>query len=563
MAHSTLEEIEEQIEFLAERVGTMRRAISVIHSSLVTGSVFERLDGSILIPDSVDTPVIAANAITVTEIDKNAVTTPKIIAGAINAHKLAAQIILGTEIIAGSFADPDYHGVRLDSSGLRLYDGSGNQRGLLSSDGSGWFGSSGGFSWTTAGALSAAGLTVGSDVSPSQRVEINSTGLEMYNSSNQLIWQLTGGSGQKWWNSSGATQRGEINVDGSGWFGVSSTEGLLWDSSGNVTMTGATFRSGGTTAKLIMDSSGIKLINASGVTTGQLDTDGSFWFGGTSYANAKFKLSTASLLVIDASSITTGNLVADRISTGTLNVDNMTVSGTMAAAQISGGTLGGSFSIGANDITVNSTGKIKFGGSGADYLGDNILHFEVGVGETATIELKNSTNPKSELTGSSGTNTSSIFIKANGSSSRYAVAFATGSSSDAGTLAGISAIKSGGSLGSGILIRASGDQEFSVNSGTLALELLRTNRAAQFYGRIYPGTGSATQTSRYIYDDGSRTHFVGATHFPELITVGQASIGGASGDNSTIAATDYLVFRNASGALMYVPAYSAANAWAA
>lgn len=50
--------------------------------------------------------------------------------------------------------------VKLDNTGLKLYDSGGIQRGLLSNDGSGWLGSSTVFSWTTAGVVTLNGSAI-------------------------------------------------------------------------------------------------------------------------------------------------------------------------------------------------------------------------------------------------------------------------------------------------------------------------------------------------------------------------------------------------------------------
>lgn len=40
-----------------------------------------------------------------------------------------------------------------------------------------------------------------------------------------------------------------------------------------------------------------------------------------------------------------------------------------------------------------------------------------------------------------------------------------------------------------------------MDNGATGLDLSRTNRALTLYGRLYPGTGSASQASRYLFDN--------------------------------------------------------------
>ena len=54
------------------------------------------------------------------------------------------------------------------------------------------------------------------------------------------------------------------------------------------------------------------------------------------------------------------------------------------------------------------------------------------------------------------------------------------------------------------------------------LSLKEANRSASFYGYIYPGTGSASQSSRYIYDASSNINVVTDT----LYISGSASAAG-------------------------------------
>ena len=351
----TPEEIDSYLGYLDQKINRALGAVSAINGSLATGSTWQRINGQLLIPDSVVTDVIAPNAITETEIDADAVSTPKLQANSITAAKLEANLVLSSKIIGGTYSSPNTFGVELSSAGLKLFDGSGVQRGWLKTDGSGWFGSSTSFYWDTAGSITVAGVTVASAASGA-RVELNSSGLYMKNSSNQTVWELTT-SGQKWWNPSGAIQRGQILQDGSGWIG--SSTGFSWDSAGNLTATGMTTRSASTTAKAQLTASGLQLFNSSGTNTGLLSTDGSGFLGSTdgSVGNAAISWNTAGTAIINASRITTGTLNAGTISVTNLNATNLT-SGSLGGGG-SGINLGSTYGLGINgNLTLGAGGKI-------------------------------------------------------------------------------------------------------------------------------------------------------------------------------------------------------------
>lgn len=472
-------ETQASIDFLQQKLDRAFQSISSMYSALSTGSTWARLNGAILIPDSVDTAQIAPGAITATEIDNDAVTTPKLIANAVTASKLEANLVLSTQIIGGTYDSGanKVHGVALNSSGLGLYDGGGVQRGWFKTDGSGWLGASNKFYWDTSGTITVAGVTVASSATGA-RTALSTSGLGVYNSSNQLILGLDSTNGLRTFNSTGATVYNQIAMDGSGFLGspdgTSGNAAISWNTSGTATIKG----------------SKIDSIDAGKITAGTLNV-GALTVTGT--------LGTANI----------PNLAADKITSGTLSVGSLTVSGTFSAANISGGTLGGGFSLGTQDITVNSTGKIKFGASAADYLANDLLHFEVSDSAAAVIEAKNASeaNAHSNITAyanhtlhTSDMRFQSLYDASTYGSletivgSTYGVAYLSGSYNSAG--AKVSQIAVQGASGNSFI-------QFQL-SNLVVGNFTETNRALTLYGYLYPGSGSGSQASRYIKDNGTQ-----------------------------------------------------------
>lgn len=435
---------EEQLTWLSTRIERLQRQLGAMQGSLATASTWQRIHGAILVPDSIGTSVIAPDAITETEIDDDSISTPKLQANAVTAAKLEANLVLSGRIIGGAFSDPDVHGVELSSAGLKLFNGAAVQRGLLSSDGSGWFGTSTGFTWDTAGAITATGITVRS-AATGAKVQLTTAGLRMLNASDQIIWELTS-SGQKWWNSTGSTQRGQILNDGSGWIGTSTQ--FAWDASGNVTATGITLQSASTTAKARLNSSGLQLFNSSGVQTVDLNTNGSGFLGSGTPA---ISWGTGGTATINASAITTGTLNASSITVTNLSASSITA-GTLVADRISGGSLGGGFNLGSSNLTVNGTGQVRFGNG--DYLGSSILHFDTGSSASARVEFRQSSNTYyGQLLGYSGSSSGGAILNAL-------------SSSNGNIFSNFDAV-AGSSLSQAIMRahNSSGNARFSVNGG--------------------------------------------------------------------------------------------------
>ncbi len=117
------------------------------------------------------------------------------------------------------------------------------------------------------------------------------------------------------------------------------------------------------------------------------------WLNGASVINGTITADKLVVATLSAISADVGTLNAGTINAAAMTITNLTASsittGTLVADRISGGSLGGGFNLGTADVTINSTGKLKFGASSADYLSDDILHFEVAEGAAPVLELKN------------------------------------------------------------------------------------------------------------------------------------------------------------------------------
>jgi hypothetical protein len=80
----------------------------------------------------------------------------------------------------------------LTSTGIKAYNSSNVQRVKIANDGSGWFGSSSAFTWTTAGAVTATGITVQSAASGG-RVVLDASGIAGYSASYKTFALATDG----------------------------------------------------------------------------------------------------------------------------------------------------------------------------------------------------------------------------------------------------------------------------------------------------------------------------------------------------------------------------------
>lgn len=306
-----------------------------------------------------------------------------------------------------------------------------------------------------------------------------------------------------------------------------STYSVKWDGSalnitGNITATTGTI--GGWTI-------GATDLTSDAGATGMASSGGHrLWVGNATPGSAPFRVTNAGVLWASGATITGGITASSLTITGTATFSggSMTLpnggSITSSAMDLNQGTLANLTVDG--DITVGTGGKIKFGSGAADYINNNIIHFEVTGTETTKVEWKNGSNtPYGYLSGRADSttgqanvgsyyNTTHVSWLHTESRSNYAQ---VGLYSQAGNL---------GQYQSYIFVEA--DDTLANNGITFAvatnnvLSLKEANSSASFYGYIYPGTGSYSQSSRYIYDASSNINVVTDT----LYISGNASAAG-------------------------------------
>ena len=362
------------------------------------------------------------------------------------------------------------------------------------------------------------------------RITIDSTGLKGYNSTPATTFTLL--------------------TDGSGSIGIGGTA-LSWDTAGVVSIPvaaigsltiadigsgnlGGTYTTSGATTRLEFSSTAF-IAYASGVetfklnaTTGAVTATGSFTIKSAA-SGARVEISSAGGIVGYNSSGTQTFLLnaatgAGQLGTGTVTWNSsgavsingsVLVNGTVTANAVTGGTINngssGTVNLGAADVVVNSTGKLKFGASSQDYLSNNELYFEVGPSETAKIKFKDSSySPYGYVYGDTSSTYGRSGLKGYYSATIFADVAAYGTSTSAfGSISGYhssygtTTVSAAASSTSGI--------SFTVANNT-AGKFETTNRRLLLNGYLYPGNGTSQQTSRYIYDTGTYTGVSGGLY---------------------------------------------------
>jgi hypothetical protein len=450
------------------------------------------------------------------------VTAPKISVTSLDAITVNSGSINVTGTLTAAAAFPATGArVVLDSSGLWGYSGAATTTFKLNTDGSGSIGSGAtAASWTTGGVLTIPVAAIGSltiaavgggvlggtyqTATTGAHINLSSTGIVVYNATSEVAanetFKLLAATGAVTATGSftikSAATGAHITVDNAG--GIAGYLGTTENATNRTFLINA------------VDGSGHLGLN-NGTPAITWSAAGAVSIGGSAMSAGKIVAGSLSVSTLSAISANMGTLTAGSITGGTITADTITT-GTLTAARVSGGTLGGSYSLGAADITVNSTGKIKFGTSAADYLANDLLHFEVGTSETAVIEFKNAANtPYERITGWGNTTNSNLTIDAYGTSSRRAQVQISGGGAVAGEtsvylICENSSSQTVGSYG----VDAAGNHSWVVDNGATAMSLARTNRALTLYGRLYPGSGSGSQATRYIWDNGTETELSGA-----------------------------------------------------
>ena len=270
-----------------------------------------------------------------------------------------------------------------------------------------------------------------------------------------------------------------------------------------------------------VDSTGIRL--GSGATARGMDSGSTAFYAGSSTpSSAPYRVTTAGVLNATGATLTTAT-VSGTLSAVTGTLGALTVNGTLTLGTGSitstnwsitssgvmtstSGTIGG-LTINANDLTVPSGKKLKFGASAADYIDNNVLHFEMTGSETGKIEFKNGSNtPYGEVRGNVSSTRGFVNILGSYDSNSYARVYVDGIYSG-GLELSTAVMEAVGATTAGSWIVGDTYAEFDYLSSTR----MQINSSGHLYtyGRMYPGTGSATQTNRYFSDNGTRMVLTG------------------------------------------------------
>lgn len=267
-------------------------------------------------------------------------------------------------------------------------------------------------------------------------------------------------------------------------------------SAGDLTITGTfAIQSATSAARVEIKNSGIKIYDSGGTVRAQLLNDGSGFIGSTSglASSAAVSWTSGGTTSVNATNVNTGSLNGALLSSGTVS-DSAVAS--LAANKITAGT--GVI----NALTIKSTLTLGSGGSIVD--GDGSTWDQNG------ITLKGSSD----------------FIK-----------FQTGSSTVGSILGSSGLLLSYGTGSGGGVWLTSSYAMLAYEPTAVAISFYADSSTAQVrnlsgshnywdtslnhyeYGRLYPGTGSGNQTSRYIDDNGSNLR----------VTTSTLQISGASG----------------------------------
>ena len=261
---------------------------------------------------------------------------------------------------------------------------------------------------------------------------------------------------------------------------------LTWDGAalainGSLTATSGTIGGWTIGATSLRAGSGATLV---GMDSG--GTNPAFHAGNATPGSAPFRVTQAGALVATSATIT-GAITATSGTFTTITINGvMTLSG--ASAKIIDGD--GSY------WDVN--GLVLRGASGA-------------YGDSLVFNHASFANPRSLLQSSFGTNSAAlqgIAYPSTGTPNRSASFFSSTDNTDAATFAGIATANGASALLTAVEVYADGAIK-AYSGGSLVATFATTNRALSLYGRLYPGSGSGTQTARYISDNGSQIVLTG------------------------------------------------------
>ena len=453
------------------------------------------------------------------------ITAEKITVNDLEALQVATGSLNVTGTITAAAAFPATGArITVSSAGIRAYQSDGVTSTLeFNVDGSGQIGSVAGsrITWTSGGVLTVpaaiiSSLTIASVTSgtlggtystsgSNPRIQFSTSGITVTNAGGDTTFSLVAATGAM-------TATGSFTVKS-----TSTGAHITIDNAGGIAGYNATSEIAGNRTFLINATDGSGHLGISGITwtgAGSVSIPGSLLVNGTVTAG---KLSVSNLAAINADlgTITAGTINASNVTVSNLSFTNIQQTGTLGAAQ----------NVGTVDISVNSTGKIKWEG-GASYVDSNgMVLGSAGVSGDSIQWIRSGFTPLEKISTITGTSQALLTLatQISGTGRNTTVSLNAGGT-DSGTSVTLRANVGSATGGGAYLVRASGLHEWEIDDGNvMGMTLERTNRALSLYGRLYPGTGSATQTSRYIADLNSRITFTGQTDFASHTVGGSAA----------------------------------------
>ena len=412
--------------------------------------------------------------------------------------------VTGTATLAASFPATGQR-IELNSAGVKGYNSSLVNTFKLNTDGSGFVGvGATAMSWTTAGVVTIPVASIGSltiaavgggvlggtyqTAATGAHINLSTTGIVVYNATSEIsaneTFKLLAATGAM-------TATGSFTIKS-----AASGSHVTMDNAGGIAGYNSTTESASFRTFLINAADGSGHLglstgtNISWDATGSVSIPGSLLVNGTVTAG---KISTSTLAAISADLGT--------ITAGTINASNVTVTNLSFAHIQQTGTLGASQNFGTNSMQINGTGKLLFGTGGADYLSNNILHFDISSGtEDAKVEFQNGSNtPKAKLSSLMTSTRALVSMNAvqNGANIRGWMKVDAISS---GTEIHLHSSKDESSDIADFYLESGGAAPYARIDigGNPALLVESTNRRTRLYGYLYPGTGSATQATDYI-----------------------------------------------------------------
>lgn len=377
----------------------------------------------------------------------------------------------------------------MNTSGFASYDSGGTQRVNLANTGSGWLGASNVITWTTGGTVTISGWTASSSSFTGGSVTLDSGGDITVGSGNNVVRLSTTDASNRFWIGHATSTSAPFRVTSSGAVTIVGTSAFTIESA-----------TSGSRVSLSA-ANGLRIYNA-GTLRGELAADGTGFLGSTdgTSANAAISWTTAGTATINATRITAGSLTFG--SGGTVNTTG-TVAGTLGSINLANLTVTGTITLGSGGKIVDADGSEWAQGGftlfSAGSLGDSILWKYSGWSSNRPegyVSTYGSSISHELQVGSVYGNGSSTSVDAKtqyiaAASQADIILYATGDTSSNITQVAVR----GHATSTSAYIRA------QVHNRQI-MELLYTDYAAKFGGRVYPGSSGA-QSNIFLLSAGT------------------------------------------------------------